>query len=106
MGIVIDGHMVLDQRRIEEHLGHQLEAGRGSRYLTIVCKECEQTLGEIDLNRKPLLPCGCRTQEGHDEGVRQQSSLRKAYGLTRSACVGCYLGDDAPSMHDCYIHRA
>jgi hypothetical protein len=45
--------------------------------------------------------CGCRTQAEHDEGQRLQRETRETLGITDpDVCVGCFLGDDGPTMHD------
>lgn len=45
-------------------------------------------------------PCGCTTLEGHAEGQAIQANMRRDFRIAASACVGCYMGDDGPSIHD------
>jgi hypothetical protein len=48
----------------------------------------------------PDCECGCPTQAFHDEGQRLQVEMRAKLKVPDDQCVGCYLGDDGPSMHD------
>jgi len=42
----------------------------------------------------------CRDEAEHDEGVAAQDKYRAQFRIPSKRCVGCYLGDDGPSMHD------
>lgn len=113
MPLIIDGYIPVDVRKAEAHLGHHLtvatygKADEPAANLAIECMDCYEVVGDIDLNRPKSLPCGCDTQAEHDEGVALQRETRRKLRIPKIAgCVGCYLGDDGPSMHDCYIHRA
>ena len=45
--------------------------------------------------------CGCETQAEHDEGQRLQRETREKLRITDGdVCVGCFLGDAGPTMHD------
>ena len=44
--------------------------------------------------------CMCRTRDSHAEGQRLQRELRETARVPKDDCVGCYLGDDGPSIHD------
>lgn len=48
----------------------------------------------------PSCNCMCRTQAEHDEGQRLQAQSRAQLRIPAQECVGCYLGDDGPSLHD------
>jgi hypothetical protein len=43
----------------------------------------------------------CENEASHDEGVALQVKWRQAYRIPADECVGCYMGDDGPSLHDC-----
>lgn len=104
MPLIIDGYLSLDIREIRRHVGHRLDASDGPPALA--CRTCEQTIATY-IEPRPTYRCGaCDTVTEHREGMQMQAKLRQQYRIPASSCVGCVLGDDGPSMHDCYIHRA
>ena len=103
MPYIIPGVIAVPVRKAKEHLGHHLTA-LDKPMPRIFCHDCEVTV-EQEYEDHSLF-CGCSDQAEHDEGVALQKRLRKQAKVPKGACVGCYLGDDGPSMHDCYVHRA
>lgn len=103
MPYIIPGVIAVPVRKAQEHYGHHLTALE-KPMPRIYCHDCE-----VDVEQEyqsTSLYCGCSDQAEHDEGVAMQKELRKKAEVPKGACVGCYLGDDGPSIHDCYIHRA
>lgn len=105
MPMIIDGYVAVPAKTLTEHRGHPLVVpaepdGLGVR---IWCETCATEIARE--HRSTLLPCGCGTRSEHDEGIALQTRLRKDFRIPRSTCVGCYLGDDGPSIHSCYIHQ-
>lgn len=104
MPIVIDGFVVADSRTLTTHAGHALTVpdpadGLGVR---LWCDPCGTELARE--YKSTSLPCGCADKADHAEGVRLQERFRKQYRIPKSTCVGCYLGDDGPSLHSCVVH--
>jgi len=103
MPIVMTGYVITPTDTLAEHIGHTLQTDGTS----LSCYTCHDTRNARELareHRSTSLPCGCGTQAEHAEGAASQRDLRKRLRITRSACVGCYLGDDGLSMHNCYMH--
>lgn len=103
MGIDITGYVTVSTKTLREHEGHSLytriNEGRVGLW-------CDRDL--VMLEQEPLpdtsLECGCPDMEEHASGLALQTKFREEYRMTKSACVGCYLGDDGISLHSCYIH--
>lgn len=107
MPIVIDGYLVADKRKVEVHTGHHLTVATSPEVLAIKCLDCTEVVGDLDLRPSTRLSCGCDDWQEHSEGMALQAKLRKDFGIEADECVGCFLGDDGPSMHDCkYLHQA
>ena len=103
MPIVIDGYVVVSTTTLQEHAEHALvvpaEDGLGTR---LWCRPCSTEIGRE--HRSTSLPCGCRDAADHADGLAIQRKFRRQYRIPRSTCVGCYMGDDGPSIHSCAIH--
>jgi hypothetical protein len=106
MPIVIEGYLVVGLDKLRAHEGHDLRviAGGPSALVQLVCATEGETLGIEPEPRAPSLACGCPDKAEHDGGVAIQVDLAKQYRIPRSTCVGCYIGDDGPSVHSCVIH--
>jgi hypothetical protein len=104
MPIIIEGQLVISTKKLRDHQGHHLTAmdGKPGR-IALFCAD-DQVVVEEEPAPSTSLWCGCPDQAEHDQGVALQTQFRKQYRMTKSACVGCYLGDDGPSMHSCYVH--
>ena len=104
MPIIIAGSLVVSTKKLRDHQGHHLTAmdAKPGR-IALFCAD-DQVIVEEEPTPPESLWCGCPDREMHDEGVALQVKFRKEYRIAKYACVGCYLGDDAPSMHSCYIH--
>ena len=102
MPYIISGVIAVPVRKAKEHLGHHLTA-LDVPVNRIYCHDCEATVEQE--YRDERLPCGCDSQEQHDRDVALMEKLRREYRVPKSACVGCHIGDDAPSLHSCVIHQ-
>lgn len=101
MPIVISGYLTVSTKTLTEHSGHALEVRE--RPVRLWCQGCDAMVAEY-IEPEPTLYCGCRTQEEHDDGQRIQERERKRGGIPKEACVGCWLGDDGPTIHSCMLH--
>jgi hypothetical protein len=103
MPILIDGYITVSTRTLLDHSEHNLIVPDDNLGVRIWCSTCAAEIG-----REPApstrLYCGCLDQEDHDEGLAIQEKYRKSMRIPKSTCVGCYLGDDGPSVHSCAIH--
>lgn len=102
MPIIIEGNVTVSVKTLKMHEGHDIKVHTIDGRTGLYCVDD----GIIEQEPKPStsLWCGCPDQAEHDQGVALQTQFRKQYRMTKSACVGCYLGDDGPSMHSCYVH--
>ena len=103
MPIIIDGYVTVSTRTLGDHAGHTLTVPADDMGTRIWCSTCATEVARE--HRSTSLPCGCADQEEHDEGAALQADMRRSYRIPKSTCVGCYLGDDGPSIHSCVIHR-
>ena len=106
MPIIIDGFVTVSTDKLKYHEGHEIKVHTIDGRTGLYCVDD----GIIEQEPKPStsLPCGCPDREEHDEGVRLQNEMRRRYPRelrNRAICVGCYTGDDAPSIHSCVIHE-
>ncbi len=101
MPIIIEGYLVTSTKKLREHEGHHLSPDGAGGRIALWCVD-DQVVLEQEPEPRNDLPCGCRDKAEHDEGVGIQEEYQRRAG--KNTCVGCYLGDDGPSVHSCAIH--
>ena len=103
MPIIIEGYITVSTKKLRDHEGHDMRARVRDGLVSLTCVH-DDTIIESEPEPRNDLPCGCSDTYEHDEGVRLQDAYYGRYRLSRKVCVGCYTGDDGPSVHSCVIH--
>jgi len=102
MPIIMPGVIAAPIRKLEPHAGHSITY-MDTPVARLWCFDCEVTIEQE--HQSESLYCGCSSWSEHDEGQRLQQEERKRGGISPDACVGCCIGDSAPSMHSCIVHQ-